>query len=79
MSKDFINKCLTIDTKKRITWSQIYEHPLLDAKENNRRAANIGALMSKIDLKKGKEFYQKKGATTNFESPVNNLEEFKQA
>lgn len=60
MSKDFINKCLTIDPKKRISWKQIYDHPLFDQKKNNQRAANIGALMSKIDFTKGKGFYNGK-------------------
>jgi len=28
-ARDFIQRCLTIDPKKRITWSEIYDHPLI--------------------------------------------------
>jgi serine/threonine protein kinase len=27
--KDFIERCLTIDPKQRISWSEIYDHPLI--------------------------------------------------
>ena len=28
-ARDFIDKCLTVDPKKRIRWQEIYDHPLL--------------------------------------------------
>ena len=46
-AKDFINKCLTVDPKRRINWSEIYDHPLLNKKEN---AFIYGTLKSKISI-----------------------------
>jgi serine/threonine protein kinase len=28
-ARDFIDKCLTVDPQKRITWREIYDHPLI--------------------------------------------------
>ena len=28
-AKDFIDKCLTVNPKKRIKWQEIYDHPLI--------------------------------------------------
>ena len=75
-SKEFIRRCLTIDPNKRISWAEIYDHPLLDEKKNVQRNVNIGALMSKIDIKKNKNIYDKKG-TNEENKAINNLEDFK--
>lgn len=69
MSKDFIKRCLTIDPKKRISWSEIYEHPLLDDKKNNQRAIHIGSLMSKVDVKKNRDLYNTQGFDKNIKNP----------
>ena len=78
MSKDFVRKCLTIDPKKRISWAEIYEHPLFDQKKNNQRTTNIGALMSQIDLNKNKGFYKNRGLAVHVE-PQTAAEDFKKA
>lgn len=46
-AEDFINKCLTVDPKRRISWKEIYEHPLLNKKGNN---FIYGTLKSKISI-----------------------------
>jgi calcium-dependent protein kinase len=28
-AKDFILRCLTVDPSKRISWSEVYKHPLI--------------------------------------------------
>ena len=28
-ARDFIEKCLTINPKERISWKQVYDHPLI--------------------------------------------------
>lgn len=56
-AKDFIERCLTIDSKKRISWVEIYSHPLIA----NRNEAGLiyGPLKSKISINQNKNFYQK--------------------
>lgn len=56
-AKDFIERCLTIDSKKRISWVEIYSHPLIA----NRNEAGLiyGPLKSKISINENKNFYQK--------------------
>ncbi len=31
-AREFIDRCLTVDPKKRISWQEIYDHPLLAKK-----------------------------------------------
>jgi serine/threonine protein kinase len=31
-ARDFIDRCLTIDPKKRISWVEIYSHELIQSK-----------------------------------------------
>ncbi len=47
-AKDFIDRCLTIDPKKRISWVEIYSHPLIQNK--NDAAFIYGTIKSKISL-----------------------------
>lgn len=28
-AKDFIERCLVVDPKKRISWKEIYSHPII--------------------------------------------------
>jgi serine/threonine protein kinase len=53
-SKDFIQKCLTIEPAKRITWKAIYEHPLLSQSQSNTRQAFVSMLSSKVRMDKNK-------------------------
>jgi serine/threonine protein kinase len=53
---DFINKCLQVDPRKRISWVEIYSHPLLEKKNDN---FIYGTLKSKISLGENKNFYEK--------------------
>lgn len=46
-AKDFIDRSLTVDPKKRITWTEVYDHALLKDGTN----MIYGALKSKIQLK----------------------------
>lgn len=60
-SRDFILKCLTADPARRISWKEIYEHPLFADKKNQTRQTYLGNFTSTIDLNLNKDFYQKKG------------------
>lgn len=51
-AKDFINRCLTVDPRKRITWIQIYDHPLIKKDEKM-----IYGLTSAIMFKDNRNFY----------------------
>ena len=55
-ARDFIDRCLTVDPKKRISWQEIYDHPLLVKKEAN---FIYGTLKSKISMNGNKDFYRK--------------------
>lgn len=59
-SKTFIRRCLTVDPKQRISWADIYEHPLMVGKKNNVRQTYVGGLASQISIGKNKEFYDKR-------------------
>lgn len=56
-AKDFIDRCLTVDPKKRISWVQIYSHELIANK--NDGGFIYGSLKSKISINQNKNFYQK--------------------
>mgnify|MGYP003502299949 FL=1 len=56
-AKDFIDRCLTLDPKKRINWVEIYSHELLSNK--NDAGFIYGSLKSKISINQNKDFYQK--------------------
>lgn len=56
-AKDFIDRCLTVDPKKRISWVQIYSHELIANK--NEAGFIYGSLKSKISINQNKDFYQK--------------------
>lgn len=45
-ARDFIDKCLTDNPGKRITWREIYNHPLIKQEEKM-----IYGLASKINFK----------------------------
>lgn len=47
-ARDFIDRCLTIDPKKRISWVEIYSHPLIQHK--NDAAFIYGTIKSKISI-----------------------------
>ncbi len=53
--RDFIEKCLTVDPKKRIKWKEVYEHQLM-TKSDARFI--YGALKSRILMGDNKGFYQ---------------------
>ena len=55
-ARDFIDRCLTVDPKRRISWAEIYDHPLMNKKEN---AFIYGTLKSKISMNENKNFYKK--------------------
>jgi serine/threonine protein kinase len=58
-SMNFILQCLTVDTKKRITWKAIYEHPLLQEKKNSLRNTYVKHLNPTTDIAKARQFYMK--------------------
>ena len=56
-TKNFIEGCLTVDPKKRFSWAQVYEHPLIT---NNSGMLYSGILQSsRINVNKAKNFYNK--------------------
>lgn len=57
-ARDFIDRCLTIDPKKRINWVEIYSHDLFAPKINQTQFI-YGTLKSKISINENKDFYQK--------------------
>ena len=56
-ARDFIDKCLTVDPKKRIRWQEIYDHPLLAKQEPNF----LYGLKSRVCINDNRNFYNKKG------------------
>jgi serine/threonine protein kinase len=46
-ARDFIEKCMTDNRTKRITWREIYNHPLIKQEEKM-----IYGLTSRLDVKK---------------------------
>lgn len=54
-ARDFIDRCLTVDPKKRISWAEIYEHPLLGKKD---AGFIYGTLKSKISMNGNMNFYR---------------------
>ena len=56
IAKDFILKCLTFDQDKRISWAEIYKHPLITADEK----VKYGLEASNINFQKNISFYEKK-------------------
>lgn len=42
-TKDFIRKCLVIDEKYRLSWKELFEHPLVQDK-------NTGTLVAPLDV-----------------------------
>lgn len=34
-TKDFIKKCLIVDEKERVSWEDIFKHPLLEGKKSS--------------------------------------------
>lgn len=68
-AEDFINRCLTVDSRKRISWAQIYQHPLLNKKEN---AFIYGTLQSKINIDQNKQFYEQHQLDKNNYPDLNN-------
>ena len=56
-ARDFLDRCMTVDPKKRISWSEIYEHPLL---QKNEAGFIYGTLKSKISMNGNADFYRKK-------------------
>jgi serine/threonine protein kinase len=54
ISRDFLDKCLTIDPEKRISWVDLYEHTLI-AKSDEHLMYN---LKSRINIKDNKSFYR---------------------
>jgi serine/threonine protein kinase len=57
-ARNFIERCLTIDPRDRISWSQIYEHPLI--KEVDKMIYELSSLR----VSANKDFY-KKGVEVN--------------
>ncbi len=57
-AKDFMERCLTIDPKKRISWVEIYSHELIANK--NQAGFIYGSLKSKISINENRNFYEKK-------------------
>lgn len=55
--RDFIDKCLTVDPKKRISWREVYDHPLLTKSDGK---FIYGGLKSKISINSNKNYYDKK-------------------
>jgi serine/threonine protein kinase len=55
--RDFLDGCMTADPKKRISWREIYEHPLI-TKQSGMLYSGI-LQSSKINVKKNKIFYDK--------------------
>lgn len=53
---DFIQKCLVANPSNRITWKQIYDHPLITKSEIT---LTTGLLRSKISFDKNKTYYMK--------------------
>lgn len=48
---------MTVDPKKRISWNEIYEHPLI---KEHKRGIIMGGLKSKISISENQEFYKHK-------------------
>lgn len=40
-TKDFLRLCLQVDEEKRISWDEVYSHPLVHTKFNNVKIFNI--------------------------------------
>ena len=40
-SKDFIEKCLVVDEDKRITWEELFEHPLIKNKSQGQQTSTL--------------------------------------
>lgn len=51
-AKNFIERCLTINPKDRISWKEIYDHPLIKQQEKM-----IYGLTSKLRVNDGQKFY----------------------
>jgi serine/threonine protein kinase len=53
-ARDFIEKCLTIDPKKRISWKAVYSHPLIVEELQIKYG-----LTSSIKLQENQVFYDR--------------------
>ena len=53
-ARDFIDRCLTVNPKARISWKEIYDHPLIKESEKI-----IYGLTSKLRVKDNRDFYEK--------------------
>jgi len=69
-AREFIQCCLTIDPKNRISWSEIYEHPLI---KNEDKMIHGFSVLNVNDMK---TFY-KKGGKVN-EKDLTNMERNKE-
>ena len=54
-AKDFIERCLTDNPQKRISWKEIYTHPLI--REDEKLKYVLG---SKLNVEKNQKFYNGK-------------------
>ena len=56
-----------------MSWTEIYEHPLLDDEKNKQRAVHIGTLMSKIYVRRNRDLYTTQTFNQNVEiQPLSN-------
>ena len=55
-AKDFLDRCLTVDPKKRISWQEIYDHPLVMSKKE--AGLIYGTMKSKISFNGNANFYR---------------------
>lgn len=53
-ARNFIDRCLTDNPQKRISWLEIYQHPLI--KEGEKM---LYGLTSRINIKQAEDFYKK--------------------
>lgn len=51
---DFIERCLTVDPKKRISWKEIYDHAIIKEAEKI-----IYGLTSKLRVNDNRDFYER--------------------
>lgn len=56
IAKDFILKCLVYSPIKRISWRDLYDHPLIKAKPATNMM--LYGLTSRIDFGENKKFYE---------------------
>ena len=53
-ARDFIDRCLTVNPKNRISWKEIYDHPLIKEAEKI-----IYGLTSKLRVNDNRIFYER--------------------